>query len=552
MGETPASPAEWLKSPFLWLAIASGGLACFLYYPLFFPPTHVNLALQSEEFFFEANESAGTPVLVLSAWLFYRQSHYADLLLGRGEPLFALVVLSLTVGLFGWGHFTGAPDLQLASLMGLLFGLVLCLGGRGAARAYAIPILFLAFALPLPPVLLSSSIFPIQLLTSEYAGAILNLIGVKSLVQGDQILRPENSFIVIETCSGVRTIVTLTMLTVLMIDLFERKGWHAALLFVAAPFLAFITNGFRVVTLVLNPHSSIHSIHNLQGIAMLLVGLLLIYVLDVLLERVLGVPDVAEGAADSVARAAGDDSGVDSGIDSGIYGAIRETSASEHAAMARSRAPRMALVLVALASMLIAGRALTPYEPPGGLSEMPDAVLTRVFTDARSKVIPPDFQFRGTLRYLAHANRHTLFAGEPLEVFLGVANEPIRQHTLLSERLAWPSSGWVPVEESFVDLGEGAQQVRRMLLKRGGRSIVSYSGYPRSRGLLIENWRQAAALDRSPFIRDEHMLAVRLSTGFGRGAGTLDEADQRMRDAWKKLSSALDGYAPVRVVTGEL
>ena len=82
---------------------------------------------------------------------------------------------------------------------------------------------FLLFALPLPPVLLSAVIFPIQLWTAEYAGWILNAIGVQSFVQGDQILRPENTFIVIETCSGVRTVVTLMMLTVLLVDLFERR-----------------------------------------------------------------------------------------------------------------------------------------------------------------------------------------------------------------------------------------------------------------------------------------------------------------------------------------
>ena len=426
--EEKTASQNWLANPFLWVAAALSGLACFLYYPLFFPSSHQAIALQSEEFFFEANEAAGAPVLVLSAWLFYRRSHYLDLLSGRGAPvasgLFLLGAVSLfgwghftqasdlqlasvipllvgavlglggwpamrafwlpivfigfalplppvllsaaifpiqlftaeyagailnfigvkslvqgdQISIFGWGHFTQASDLQLASVIPLLVGAVLGLGGWPAMRAFWLPIVFIGFALPLPPVLLSAAIFPIQLFTAEYAGAILNFIGVKSLVQGDQILRPENTFIVIETCSGVRTIVTLSMLTILMIDLFERSGRHAAILFVLAPAVAFLSNGLRVVTLVLNPHSSIHSIHNLQGIVMLLVGLTGIYVLDLALERVFRSREAL--------------------TESGEYGDI---ASAQTLGLAGMRPVRLAFISVALVGMLSIGLTVTPF-----------------------------------------------------------------------------------------------------------------------------------------------------------------------------------------------
>ena len=287
-GEQSVEVATGLRTPFVWTVLLALGLGCFLYYSLFFPPDHTKLVAQGEEFFFEANEAARAPVLLLSLWLLYRRSHYRDVLRGAGALVPGLAALALTVALYVWGAYTRAEDIQLASVMGLLTGVVLLLGGRAGLRAYWLPIVFLAFALPLSPVLLSAAMYPIQLATASYAGVILNSIGVASYVQGDQILRPENTFVVIETCSGVRTIVTLSMLTVLLIDLFERRGAHAVILILLAPFVAFLTNGLRVVTLVLNPHSSIHSIHNLQGVAMLLVGLTAIYLLDLLLERALG------------------------------------------------------------------------------------------------------------------------------------------------------------------------------------------------------------------------------------------------------------------------
>ena len=525
--EENAGGPGWLSNPFLWVALALSGLACFLYYPLFFPSSYQPIALQSEEFFFEANEAAGAPVLVLSAWLFYRRSHYLDLLAGRGAPLASGLVLLVAVGIFGWGHFTQAADLRLFSAIPLLAGVVLGLGGWAAMRAFWLPIVFLGFALPLPPVLLSAAMFPIQLLTAEYAGAVLNLIGVKSLVQGDQILRPENTFVVIETCSGVRTIVTLSMLTILMIDLFERTGRHAAILFALAPVVAFLSNGLRVVTLVLNPHSSVHSIHNLQGIAMLLVGLTGIYVLDFALERLLGSRDAL--------------------ADSDEY---EDLAAVRPSGLTSLRPARLAAAMVALIAMLLVTQTVTPFKPPGGLRERPDDLLVRVFGESIRQSLKPNYQFRGSLRYLDHANRMIRFEGEPMEIFVGIGSETLRQYTMLSKRLAWPESGWIPVEESFVELEGSDAVVRRMLLRRGGRTMLSYSFHKGSGGLIDEWFRQAAALDRSPFVRDEHMLAIRISTRVGRGAGEQERADELIRQAWKKLGPELEGFAPMDASQG--
>ena len=524
MAEDPVdestAPAFW-STPRAWLLIVAGGLIAWIYQPLFFPQSDTTLALQSEEFFFEANEAAGAPVLILTAWLVYRRSHYLDVFRAGGALLPGAGLLAVCVGLYAWGHYTGASDLQLLSVIPFLFGGVVALGGAAAARAFWVPIVFLGFALPIPPVLLSATIFPVQLMTAEYAGTILNLIGVKSLVSGDMIFRPENRFIVIETCSGVRTVVTLTMLTVLLIDLFERRGRHAVILLLLVPFVAFVTNGFRVVSLVLNPHSSVASIHNLQGIMMLLVGLTGIYLLDLALEKALGS---GEPGTDPVA-----------------YGRVRE-SASVGNGLA---GPGLAVAVAGL--MLVIPRVVVPYAPATGLAEMPSALIDRAFQEAPSKEIPPDYEFRGSIRYLAHHDRELLrFEGGPLKVFLGVANEPLRSHTVLSPRLAWPQSGWVPVEDEEVDLDEDARGVRRVLLERSGRRELSYSWYVRAGSFAGEWFRQALALDRSPLEREEHILAVRISVPIVRGDTRIDEAEERVRRAWRRLAPQLEGYAPLR------
>ncbi len=507
---------------FFGLVLLVAGLVAYVYQPLFFPDTQQEFTAQGEEFFFEANQSAGAPVLLLAAWLFYRRSHYLDLLTGTGSWPLGGVFLALTLALYAWGTYTGAADLRLASVALLFTGAALLLGGAAALRAYWVPILFLLFALPLPPVLLSAVIFPIQLWTAEYAGWILNAIGVQSFVQGDQILRPENTFIVIETCSGVRTVVTLMMLTVLLVDLFERRGLHTLILFLLTPIVALLTNGLRVVTLVLNPHSSIHSIHNLQGIAMLLVGLTAIYLLDGLLERVLGTRDPSAAAGD--------------------YGL-----ANASAAPVSKQIVRLAIVAALLASLVAVDRALPRWQYERGLAEMPDALLARTFGADASFKVETDFQFTGSVRYLAHARRRVDVDGVPVDIHLGVGDEQERRFTLLSPRLAWPESGYATVEQGDAALEPGGPEVRRMLLQRGARSLLSYAWYERRESFGQEWWRQATALDRSPFVRPEHILAIRISTPVERDDVGGRHAEARIRQAWLRLAPELEGYAPTQV-----
>jgi exosortase len=512
---------ETLRLPLFWVCLSVGLLGVYLYAPLFSPSAQQTLAVQGEHFFFEVNQAPAAPVLILALWLLYRRSHYRDVFRGPGEPIPAVCGLLVSAVFFGWGAYTKAPDLQLVSLIGLLLGVVLLFAGRAGLRAYWLPILFLGFALPISPVLLGAAMFPAQLVTAQFAGWILNSIGVEALVQGDQILRPENTFIVIETCSGLRTIVTLSMLTILMIDLFERRGRHAALLICVTPFIAFLANGLRVVTLVLNPHSQIHSVHILQGIVMLLVGLIMIYLVDGQIERVLS-------------RSGADSDGPD-------YGWVRRDDSVRGKTLIHVVAIGALLIL-----MFAFDRIVPTWDYVRGLEEKPDALLERVFGEDPAAPYPIDYKFRGSVHYLGEARHRVSLGGRPVEIYLGVAHEQYRGFSILTKRLAWPGSGYVPVDERFEDVVEGGPRARRMLLRRGSRRVLSYSWIERRGDLPTEWLRHALALDRSFLARPRHMLAIRISTSLGSGSEAELEADARIRRAWAKFVPELENYASIR------
>ena len=65
--------------------------------------------------------------------------------------------------------------------------------------------------------------------------------------------------------------------------------------------------------------------------------------------------------------------------------------------------------------------------------------------------------------------------------------------------------------------------------------------------LFARSGREAWALDRSPFERDEHILAVRITIPIIRGETQLHEAEDLARRAWRRLAPELEGYAPMRL-----
>jgi len=272
------------------------------------------------------------------------------------------------------------------------------------------------------------------------------------------------------------------------------------------------------VTLVLNPASSIHSIHNLQGIGMLLVGLTTIYLIDGRLERVLGSRDPNAEAGD--------------------YGALRSDA---------PESGRAAIQMLAIASLLVVMFAFGRYGPTwngaGRLEEKPGELLTRVFGEDPASPYPMDYNFVGSVHYLDHARHRVLIDGAIVEIHLGVANEQQREYSILTKRLAWPSTGYASVEETFVEIEEGGPLARRMMLRRGARYELSYSWIERRRNLSIEWFRQTAALDRSPLVRPAHMLAIRLSTRLGRDGSSAVDAEHRIRQVWERLAPELDLYA---------
>jgi EpsI family protein len=497
----------------LWLAL---GIVAYRDLLAFGPPS--SLALEAEAFFFRASSPSPVAVLALALWLLYRRLGRLRGLPGREGPAWLAGGLLLAGGLvFVWSTATSAADLLIPALVLNGLGLAALHWGPRAVRVLAVPAAFTLFAVPIPAPLLNEVLFALQIATADCTGWLLHALGVAAFVTGDQIIQSDQTFAVIENCSGLRSMQTLTMIAVLLFDLFRRRGLHALLIVIAAPPVGFALNGLRAVTLVLNPHSEIAAIHNLQGVAILLGGLLVLYTLDGLLSRVLGA-------------------------EPGVGRQGPRVAPSERALSW----PRGLVVTVVLAAAAAVSLWAPRWELPSRLGSGLTQLIAPELDGWRSKPLAVDDQFLGRVGFGERLSRRYRKHGESVDLFVGVGDRNERRRSPFSPKTALPGSGWIVEERESVRLEPGGLEVdARLVRSRASRRLV-FHWCAGTDGLARETLRSLLALDASPLRHPGEGIAVRISTEVaGPGPAERREAEQRLRQFYRPVSEgvlSLEGW----------
>jgi exosortase len=151
----------------------------------------------------------------------------------------------------------GAAQLYVATLGAELFlariafiisliGVVLMLAGAQTLRILAFPLFLLCFMVPIPAVIYNQITFPLQLIASQLASQALLAMGIPVLREGNVLQLPNQSLNVVEACSGIRSLLTLTFLSLVYSYFFDKKVWIRVLLLVATAPIAIAANAARV------------------------------------------------------------------------------------------------------------------------------------------------------------------------------------------------------------------------------------------------------------------------------------------------------------------
>ena len=127
-----------------------------------------------------------------------------------------------------------------------LIGAVWTLGGKPFLKKLAFPLFLLFLMVPIPAVIYNQITFPLQIIASQFAEWALDVMNIPVLREGNILDVAGHRLSVVEACSGIRSLLTLTFLALVYGYFFEKRIWVRVALFLSVIPVAILANGSRV------------------------------------------------------------------------------------------------------------------------------------------------------------------------------------------------------------------------------------------------------------------------------------------------------------------
>jgi len=146
------------------------------------------------------------------------------------------------------------PTIISIAMVMTLVSILFYLAGLRVLKELAIPILLLVMVIPIPNQLYSMVTLPLQIKVSQVSAQVIQLLGIPLFREGNVLSLPDKTFQVVEACSGLRSLISLTTFSLILGYFSLKKGWFKVLLLAASMPVAFFVNIIRVTTLILAYH----------------------------------------------------------------------------------------------------------------------------------------------------------------------------------------------------------------------------------------------------------------------------------------------------------
>lgn len=161
-----------------------------------------------------------------------------------------------------------------------VYGSVLYLGGWTAIRIFFFPLFLLLFMVPLPAIIYNQITFPLQLLASRVAEFVLSAVGIPVIRDGNVLELPSQKLSVVEACSGIRSLLSLSFLSLVYGQFFDDKPWMKWVLLPLTIPIAITANAARVTTTgmlsEMNPDFAHGFYHTAQGWVVFMVAMVIL------------------------------------------------------------------------------------------------------------------------------------------------------------------------------------------------------------------------------------------------------------------------------------
>jgi exosortase B len=267
----------------VWMA-ALGGFA-IMYVPIYW--------IASQGIWQTEEQGHGAIILAVMLWLFWTLRLDIERLPDRSSPALGWPVFILGLLIYIVGRVFDISILYFASQPFVVAGALLLLKGVPAVRLAWFPLIYFAFMSPLPGMLVDA-------ITGSLKGMIANIVESMLYALGYPIARSgvilsigPYELQVADACSGLHSMFSLSALGTLFMYIMGRKRTlHHVIMLASILPIAFAANIIRVATLVLvtyylGDEAGQGFLHGAAGMVLMLVALLLFFVLDRVLDKLI-------------------------------------------------------------------------------------------------------------------------------------------------------------------------------------------------------------------------------------------------------------------------
>ncbi len=270
-----------VKRQIPWIKVAwFGALILICYLPI--------LARLTVQWYVNDDMSHGFFVPLISGYIIWRKRD--ELIATEPQPsawglvLVAWGAAQMIFGLLATELFTSRTAFIIT-----LFGAVWTLGGTPFLKKLAFPLGLLVLMVPIPNVIYNQLTFPLQIIASKFAEWALDVLTIPVLRTGNVLDVAGHELSVVEACSGIRSLLTLTFLSLVYGYFFERRTWIRIALFLAVIPVAIVANGSRVtitgILTVVKPDMAEGFFHEATGMFLFFADFVILILLHQLFVR---------------------------------------------------------------------------------------------------------------------------------------------------------------------------------------------------------------------------------------------------------------------------
>ncbi len=416
------------------------------------------------------------------------------------------------------------------SLLLVLASLIVLFLGWNFFRRLFFPWAFLILMIPLPAIVFNQITFPLQLLASRLAAAVLPLFGVPILRDGNVIILPGITLEVAEACSGIRSLMSLVTLSIIYGFLTEKRLWVRWLLVLASVPVAVAANSIRIIGTGLlvqywDADKAEGRFHVSWGLITFATSLLMLYLLHSLINKLAQVRSKSTAGNAEIP-----------GVESARPFRFRMSVASFVSAAA---------VILASALFLQERSRAEIFPPRTPLRQFPAEFGAWSGTD-----VPMD---KNSLEVLGHGDfllrsYHNHQQDEPnVDLFIAYFPSQRTGDTIHSPKHCLPGAGWTPVVSTRLQLaipGHAPFPANRYIIAKGDdRRLVLYWYWAHDRGVASEYWAKYYLIADSIKMNRSDGALVRIMTPM-LASETAAAAEQRLLPFARYIVPLLNNYIP--------